>query len=174
MSEVIEIALVVAAAKNGVIGIENRLPWHLPADLKHFRDTTMGKPIIMGRKTFESIGKALPGRTNIVVSRNTELALPEGVLLAQDVAQAVEQAKQIALQTGVNEIMVIGGEQIYRVSMPLATRIYLTEVDADPEGDAFFAYQSTDWQRIELQSFEATDDNPYNYRFCILEKRATT
>lgn len=168
-----DIAFVVAAAKNGVIGIDNTLPWHLPEDMKHFRRVTMGKAIIMGRKTFASIGKALPGRTNIVLSQQTDLPLPEGVLLANNIEQALHFAEQVCQDEGHTEAMVIGGEQIYQLFMPYAKKLYLTEVNADINGDAFFHYVTQEWQLVSEESHLATDANPYDYRFCVLEKQAT-
>lgn len=166
MSQAISVAMIVAAAKNGVIGINNQMPWHLPEDLKYFRRVTMGKPIIMGRKTFESIGKALPGRLNIVISRQKDVQLPEGVVLQNSVGDALALAKQHAQEQGLSEVMVIGGEQIYRACMPFADMLYLTEVDAEPEGDAWFEYQPKEWQLRTAEQHLACDKNPYNYRFC--------
>lgn len=162
-----DVSLIVAAAENGTIGIENRLPWRLPEDLRYFKRVTMGKPVIMGRKTFESIGKPLPGRTNIVLSSQHDLSLPEGVVLAHSVAQALQAAAQV------QEVMIIGGEQIYQLFMPYATRLYLTEVQAVINGDARFLYNRNEWKLISTEQHFATDDNPYDYRFCVLEKQAT-
>lgn len=167
-----EIALIVAAASNGVIGINNTLPWHLPEDMKHFRQVTMGKAIIMGRKTFVSIGKALPGRTSIVLSQASDLDLPKGVLLANNVEQALHYAKQVCQDKGHTEAMVIGGEQIYNLFMPYANRLYLTEVKANIDGDAYFYYKKEDWQLVSEEAHRATEANPYDYRFCVLEKQA--
>ena len=124
------IELIAAAGRNGVIGAENRLLWRIPEDFAHFRRTTMGAPVVMGRRTWESIGRALPGRVNIVVSRRAP-ALPEGVLAARSLEKA------LALAAGSPRIFVIGGGEIYRQAMPLADRIWLTRIDADFEGDAF-------------------------------------
>lgn len=166
----ITVAMIVAAAKNGVIGLNNQMPWHLPEDLKYFRRVTMGKPVIMGRKTFESIGKPLPGRLNIVISRQKDLALPEGVVLQSSVEDAICYAKQYAEERGVNEVMVIGGEQIYRACMPIADTLYLTQVEAEPEGDAWFEYQAKEWRLLTAEQYLACDKNPYNYRFCEFER----
>lgn len=125
------IELIAAASRNGVIGAENRLLWRIPEDFAHFRRTTMGAPVVMGRRTWESIGRALPGRLNIVVSRRAP-ALPEGVLTARSLEKA------LVLAAGYPRIFVIGGGEIYRQAMPLADRIWLTRIDADFEGDAFF------------------------------------
>lgn len=135
-----KLAIIVAAAKNGVIGRNNQLPWHLPQDLKYFKAITLGKPVIMGRKTYESIGKPLPGRTNIVVTRSKDWVAVDGVVVTNSFEQALAAAQQ-ELDKGVqsfDEAMVVGGAEIYRSAMPLAHRIYLTQVDLEPEGDAIF------------------------------------
>ena len=125
-----KISIVVAVARNGVIGKDNALPWHLPGDLKRFKALTVGKPIIMGRKTFESIGKPLPGRLNIVLSRNTQLALPEGVLVAKNLDEALR------LSGDVSEVSVIGGSAVFAEALPRCDRLYLTLIDKDFDGDA--------------------------------------
>lgn len=127
------ISMIAAVAKNGVIGADNDMPWHLSTDLKRFKAVTMGKPIIMGRRTFESVGKALPGRLNLVVSRSKELTL-EGA----EVVSSLDQALERAAETGANEIMITGGGQIYKMMMEKADKLYITEVDASPEGDTYF------------------------------------
>lgn len=136
------IAAIAAVSENGVIGREGKLPWHIPADLKHFKKITMGKPIIMGRKTFESIGKPLPGRTNIIVSRT----LPDA---APDLESAIARAKEIAERDGVDEIMIIGGGEIFRQALPVTERVYLTIIEDDIEGDAFFPdLDDRDWREV--------------------------
>lgn len=137
MRDDVLVSMIVAMAKNRVIGIENRLPWHIPEDLKYFKAVTMGKPIIMGRKTYESIGRPLPGRANIVVTRNSDYA-PEGVMVVNNVIDALDCAKKQAKAVGESEIFIIGGEQLYRESLPFAEKIYLTEVEIALEGDAYF------------------------------------
>ncbi len=137
-----KLCLVVAVADNGVIGRNNQLPWYLPADLKHFKRTTLGKPVIMGRKTWESIGRPLPGRTNIVITRQAGYQA-DGARVVDTLDAAVELAESVALIDGVDEVMVIGGADIYRLALSRADRLYLTEVHADVEGDAFFP----DWER---------------------------
>jgi len=127
------ISLVVAAAQNGVIGSNGKMPWHLPADLKHFKNVTWGLPIIMGRKTFESLGKPLPGRQNIVITRNIDFR-PDGV----QVAAGPEQALSLASETDSNEVCVIEGGEIYKIFFEKANRIYLTRVQASMEGDTYF------------------------------------
>jgi dihydrofolate reductase len=163
-----KISLIVAVSRNGVIGIDNQLPWHLPEDLKYFKSVTMGKPIIMGRKTFDSIGRPLPGRTNIVITRNSSWQV-EGVEVAQTLAQAMTLGKLACAQADVDEVMVIGGEQIYRMTLPAADRLYLTEVQAEVEGDATFPeFDAKDWQQVSEQLPEVTDTHPY--RFIVLER----
>jgi dihydrofolate reductase len=125
------LTLVVAKARNGTIGRNNALPWHLPEDLAHFKRTTMGAPIIMGRKTWESIGRPLPGRRNIVVTRNPQLRI-EGC----EVTTSLEDAQRLC--AGVEQMFLIGGAQLYAEAMPCADRLIVTEIDADVEGDAFF------------------------------------
>jgi dihydrofolate reductase len=143
------IALIAAMAKNRVIGLNNGLPWRIPEDMRRFKSLTMGKPIIMGRKTFASIGKVLPGRTNIVVSRQHKLELA-GLTLASSLEQALELADQLKP----SEIMVIGGAQLYDQALPLASRMYLTFIDAEPPGDTFFpVFDPLDWQEQARESF---------------------
>ncbi len=131
----VRLSLIVACAKGGVIGRENQLPWRLPEDLKYFKQVTMGKPILMGRKTYESIGRPLPGRLNIVISRQASWLAPEGVSKAESVTAALQLSQR---KSDSAEVIVIGGEQIYRACLPLADRVYRTDIDLEVEGDAFF------------------------------------
>jgi dihydrofolate reductase len=133
----VPVALIAAVGENSVIGSEGQIPWRLPTDFAHFKRITLGKPLIMGRKTFESIGKPLPGRTSIVVTRQAGYA-PEGVAVCHSLAEALERAQQIAAAEGASEVMVGGGGEIYREAMPLADRLYITRVAASPDGDARF------------------------------------
>ncbi len=126
-----EIVLVAAVAENGVIGQGGVMPWHLPADLAHFKRVTWGHPILMGRRTFEAIGRALPGRRNIVLTRDPDFSAP-GIETASSLEQALERIGEAA------QVMVIGGAELYRIALPLAQRIYLTRIHASPEGDTFF------------------------------------
>jgi len=159
-----KISIVVAMAANRVIGNNNQLPWHLPADLKHFKQTTMGKPILMGRKTWESIGRALPGRTNIVITRDENYAAPGCV-----VVHSIEAAMQAAQQQ--DEVMVIGGAEFYRQVLPRADTIYLTRIHQDFEGDAFFPeLDETGWQEVARVDCDADDRNPYAYSFIRLDR----
>ncbi len=146
------LAIVVAVAKRGVIGKEGGLPWRIPEDLKHFKNVTMNHAMIMGRKTHESIGKALPGRRNIVVSRELRLEIP-----GCEVAESFEHALQMA-RTNDEEPRVIGGASIYELALPLATKIYMTEIHRDVEGDAFFpAFDRSAWTETERRHAETPD-----------------
>ncbi|MCZ6830051.1 MAG: type 3 dihydrofolate reductase [Gammaproteobacteria bacterium] len=163
-----KISLIAAVAENGVVGRNNQLPWYLPEDLKYFKRTTLGKPVMMGRKTFASIGKPLPGRTNIVISRQPDLALT-GVRVVADVSSAVELAAEI---DGCEELMVIGGAEIYALCLPLAQRLYLTEVHAAVGGDVYFPdWDRTQWQQCFRERHGASGPNPYDYSWVIYERR---
>jgi dihydrofolate reductase len=150
MKNTISLCLIAALAKNRVIGRDNQLPWHLPADLKHFKAKTFGKPIIMGRKTWDSLGRPLPGRLNLVVSRQPELALA-GAEVFHSLEAAIARAEQWAQESGQTEIMLIGGAQLYEQALPLAGRMYLTRVGLSPQGDAWFPeFPERDWEhRLE-------------------------
>ena len=162
--------MIVAMAENRVIGINNKLPWHLPNDLKYFKQVTMGKPIVMGRKTFESIGKPLPGRTNIVITRNAGW-VSDGVKVAHSLNQAYELAAAIGEIDGQSELMIIGGDQIYQSSLSEVDRIYLTQVHASVEGDAWFPELDwSQWKEIGREDFSAEGPNPYDYSFIVLER----
>jgi len=159
------ISLIVAKSKNNVIGKNNQLPWHLPADLAHFKNVTMGKPIIMGRKTFESIGKPLPGRRNIIITRNKNYAA-QGC----DVFYSLDDALN-ALKNEM-EVMIIGGANLYSQMLERASRLYLTEVDVDIDGDVFFSSPDpTKWQLISEQKCPIDQKNQYAYCFQVWEKR---
>lgn len=164
------LALIVAMGENGVIGDAGAMPWHLSSDLKRFRALTMGKPMIMGRKTFESIGRALDGRDTIIVTRQAELAVP-GTHVAASLDEAIEQGRRLAARRGVGEIMVIGGAQIYALALPLADLIYLTRVHATPHGDTHFPdFDPDDWRELarERQPAGARDD--FETTFTTLER----
>ena len=166
------LALIVAQGRNRVIGNENRLPWYLPEDLRYFKQVTLGKPIIMGRKTYESIGKPLPGRTNIVITRDPDW-FAEGVKLSASLEEAVEIAEAQALVDGVDEAVIIGGAQIYAQSLSLVDRLYMTEVDAEPEGDAWFPEVDYSlWSELARESFPAGDQpDRYPYAFVVYERK---
>lgn len=165
-----KIALIVALGRNRAIGLNNRMPWHLPEDLKYFKRVTLGKPVIMGRNTFESIGRPLPGRPNIVISRN-EGYEAQGITVAHSLEAALKVA-QALLPAGQDEVMVIGGAQIYAQAIAKADRLYLTEIDAGPEADAFFpAFERAQWQQVMCESHAAGDGNPVAYSFVVLDRR---
>jgi dihydrofolate reductase len=167
---VLQLAVIVAAAENGVIGRNNTLPWHLPGDLRYFKQVTMGKPIVMGRKTFDSIGRPLPGRTNIVITRNPDFRA-EGVRVAASLDEALRLAADIALTDGAPELVVIGGVEIYRASIPRADRLYITEVHASVEGDAFLPrIDWAHWREIGRERHSASDANPYDYSFVVYQR----
>lgn len=177
MSETLPLALMVAMAKNRCIGINNTLPWHLPEDLKHFKQTTTGKPVIMGRKTYDSIGRPLPKRTNIVITRNASWQT-EGVEVAGSLASAIELARLSAQTTGAEEAVIMGGQQIYTEALSgdasKVTRLYITRVHADIDGDAFFPYfDESYWQLASKEDYYADPQNPYNYSFECWQKNAT-
>lgn len=160
------LSLVVAMAENRVIGLEQRLPWHLPADLMHFKAITLGKSVIMGRRTYASIGRPLPGRRNIVVTRNPALAVP-----GCTVAGSLEEA--LAASAG-EEVMVIGGAQLYREALPHAQRIHLTLVHAAVEGDTWFPELPPDvWRETACEEHPADARNPYPMTFLVLERAGT-
>lgn len=159
------ISLIVAMAENRVIGRGNQMPWHLPADLRHFKAVTLDKPVIMGRKTFQSIGRPLPGRRNIVISRNINW-LAEGVECVSSLDAALQ------LVTGVAEAMIIGGGQLYREALPLAQRLYLTHIQLSvTDADTWFPdYTGYQWQVLQEEQHEPDEKNPYHYRFETLER----
>ncbi|WP_213999307.1 type 3 dihydrofolate reductase [Arsukibacterium sp.] len=158
-------AMIAAMAKGRVIGKNNQMPWHLPADLKHFKAVTMGKPVLMGRKTFQSIGRPLPGRRNIVISRTTP-DNKQGVEWFSSVEQALAALSDSA------EVMVIGGGEIYRQCLPFADILYLTEIELDAEGDAYFPdyLAAGNWQLIAEQQYAADAVNPHPYKFITLQR----
>ena len=159
-----EITLIAAMAHGRVIGKDNAMPWHLPADLRHFKALTLGKPVVMGRLTFDSLGRPLPGRHNIVLSRDPQLQLA-GVTVVASPEQAIAAAGDVA------ELMIIGGAQIYHQFLPLATRLELTLIDLQVEGDAYFpAYEDGSWQQISSETRDADADNPHACQFVRLER----
>jgi dihydrofolate reductase len=143
------LVLVAAVAENGVIGLDGGMPWRLPGDLKHFKRTTLGKPVIMGRRTFDSIGrKPLPGRPNIVLTRDRNFRA-DGVISAATVDEAIQAAEREAAKSGADEIAIIGGSTLYEETLPRADRLYLTEVHANPKGDTRFpSFNRAEWREI--------------------------
>lgn len=166
----IEIVLVAARADNGIIGSGGALPWRLPSDLKHFRSLTLGKPVIMGRRTFESLGKPLDGRDNIVVTRDPRFEA-EGIILAFGLDRALRVARDLALGRGAREIAVIGGAEIFAQALPLADAIELTEVHASPEGDTRFpTLAGSEWREVSRQYHEAGPRDSAPCSFVRLER----
>jgi dihydrofolate reductase len=164
------ISMIVAAAENGVIGRDGQLPWRQPTDLKTFRRLTMGRPIIMGRKTFQSIGKPLDGRANIVVTRDP-LFRPPGVQCVASVEAAVTHARGLVAASENPEIMIIGGAEVYRAALPLATRLYLTRIHATPSGDATFATPSaTVWRQVSATPLPRAAGDDHEATLLILER----
>ncbi len=158
------LSLIVAMDRNRLIGSDNRLPWHLPADLRHFKDLTLGKPVVMGRLTYESIGRPLPGRHNIVISRDPRYRA-EGCTIVPSIEDALAAAE------GAAEVMVIGGASLYAAYLPRAGRLYLTRIDAAFEGDAWFPeLDPSAWREVAREAHPADADNPHPYAFIVLER----
>ncbi len=165
------ISIIVAAARNGVIGRNGGMPWRMPSDLKHFRALTLGKPVIMGRKTFQAIGKPLPGRDTIVVTRDKAFK-PDGISIAASLEAAIAIANERATARGVEEIMIAGGGEIYRASLPRADRVYLTVIAATLDGDATFPpLPQAEWERTSERPMARTDDDDFDAIFTIFERR---
>ena len=158
-------SIIVTRTLNHVIGKDNTMPWHLPVDLAWFRQNTIGKPVIMGRKTYESIGRLLPKRPNIILSRSGFEA--EGAYSASNLAQAMELAKTFA---NMDEIMIIGGEELYKQALSQADTLYLTEIQANIEGDTFFEFDVENWALQSEQYSDIDMQNPYQCRFMIWKK----
>jgi dihydrofolate reductase len=160
------ISMIAAMANERIIGDDNQMPWHLPADLQHFKRVTMDKPVVMGRKTFESIGRPLPGRRNIVITRNVTYQA-EGI----EVVSSPEEA--LTLLEGTEEVMVIGGGNIYSQFLPLAERLYLTFIDLTVAGDTQFPDYEKDYQWVEVESeaHQPDERNKYGYTFVTLHKK---
>ncbi len=170
------LSMIVATADNNIIGKDNDMPWHLPADLAYFKKVTLGKPIIMGRKTYESIGRPLPGRRNIVISRDeTYIPKGKGAAIGVDVVTSVEQA--LSLVDGsdgneaVDEIMVIGGGAIYQHCLPNADRLYVTHIKAAIDGDTQFPnYDDGNWRKTDSELRQSDDKNAYDLDFCVYQR----
>ncbi len=156
-----KLSMIVALGRNRVIGIDNVMPWHIPADLKYFKAVTVGKPVVMGRKTLQSIGKPLPDRTNIVITRDSSFSA-DGVTVVSSPEEAIAEAKVTADEIGVEEVMIIGGGQIYKYLIHQVGRLYLTEIDMAPEGHAFFPdfRAVADWKEIRREHHPAEGDQP--------------
>ena len=159
------ISMIAALANNRVIGLDNKMPWHLPAELQLFKRATLGKPIVMGRNTFESIGRPLPGRLNIVMSRQADYQ-PEGVTVVATLDEAVTAAGDV------EELMIIGGATIYQQCLPMADQLYLTHIDLTTTGDTWFPdYNIYQWQELVSEIYPADEKNPHDYRFSLLARQ---
>jgi dihydrofolate reductase len=157
------LSIIVAMAKNGVIGKSGGLPWYLPAELAYFKKVTTGHPIIMGRKTHESIGRALPDRKNIVITHDKDYKA-KGCVVVDSLESAVKAAK------GAEEAFIIGGESIYKLALPKADKLYLTKIDADIDGDRFFRYDTSEWKQVWSEKHAKDEKNPYDFEFTMLER----
>ena len=165
-----KISLIAAMDKNRVIGHNKGLPWHLPADLLWFRKNTLGKPIVMGRRTFESIGRPLPGRTNIVLTRD-EMFEAEGCIVEYNIEDALRAAENVIGDNNDAEVIFIGGGQLFRQMIWRADRIYLTRIEAEFEGDTLFPeIRVADWTIVWQEELRQSEGNPFNMRFMILER----
>ncbi|OPH51646.1 type 3 dihydrofolate reductase [Vibrio campbellii] len=157
------ISMIAAMADNRIIGKDNQMPWHLPADFAWFKRCTMGKPVVMGRKTYESIGRPLPGRLNIAISRDSSLSI-EGVTTVTSIEQALEVAGEV------EEVMIIGGGAIYAACLPMANKLYVTHIEAEIEGDTQFPDWGNEFKETYSEAYQADEKNAYNMRFTVLEK----
>ena len=161
------ISAIVAMAKNRVIGRDNEIPWYLPEDFKWFKKNTLGHCIIMGRKCFESIGRPLPKRTNIIISRDM-FYIASGCI----VAHSLEEALEIARRESETEAFIIGGGEIYRQSMHLLDKLYITDVDLEVDGDVFFPeFNESEWETVFVESHSKDEKNEHNYHFRVLERK---
>ena len=160
------ISFIVAVTDNNVIGKDNTIPWYLPADLAHFKQTTMGHPIIMGRKTHKSIGRTLPGRYNVVITRQKDYQAADGCA----VVDSIEEALNLPKVKADSEVFIIGGAEIYNQAMALADRIYLTRIHTKVEGNKFFKFDESQWREVSRQEYQGDDKNPHDYDFTILER----
>ncbi|MFB1074648.1 type 3 dihydrofolate reductase [Vibrio diabolicus] len=157
------ISMIAAMADNRIIGKDNQMPWHLPADFAWFKRCTMGKPVVMGRKTYESIGRPLPGRLNIVISRDETLKI-EGVTTVTSIEQALDVAGDV------EEVMIIGGGAIYASCLPMANKLYVTHIEAAIDGDTQFPDWGDQFKETYSETYQADEKNAYNMRFTVLEK----
>lgn len=158
-----QITLIAAMGKNREIGLAGQMPWHLPAELQHFKKATLGRAIVMGRKTWQAIGRPLPGRQNIVISRNAGFKA-DGAEVVGSLQQALEQSNS-------NEVMVIGGGQLYELALPIAQRLILTQIDIEPEADTWFPpWKPDEWRTVQIQDLAADESNPLAYRIIELQR----
>jgi len=159
-----QLSIIVAMDRNRVIGKGDTLPWHISSDLKNFKKITMGKPIVMGRKTHESIGRPLPGRENIILTRD-KIYKTEGCTVLHSMEEIFEHCKDV------DEVMITGGSEIYKLSLEQASRLYLTEVHTEIEGDTYFPeFDRDEWDEVSREDFEADEKNEFDYSFVLLER----
>jgi len=162
-----DISIIVAVANDNIIGFENTMPWHLPADLKHFKAITTGHHVIMGRNTYESLGKPLPNRTNIVITRNKSYQVEDGVLMFN----VLEDAIKHVVGKNDEEAFVIGGAEIYNLALPLSNKMYITNIDIDVDGDTYFpSFDENEWRLKDSVTHQADEINPYIYTFNNFER----
>ena len=160
------LSIIVAASENNVIGIHNHLPWHLPVDMKYFKDTTMGKPIVMGRKSFEELGRVLPGRPNIMITRQADFK-KEGLIVVPSLEAGIEKAKTFNTE----EIFITGGGEIFKIALPMVDRVYITRVHATVEGDTYFpAFNTEGWKLIKNERHEKDEKHAYALTFEVWER----
>jgi dihydrofolate reductase len=168
----LRLSLLVAMAKNRVIGRDNKLPWHLPADLKHFKYLTMGQTIVMGRKTYESIGKPLPCRVNIIITRQAGYEVP-GATVVSTIDDALLMCEKIRSINGEN--FIIGGEELYRQTLKMCQRIYITEIQRDFEGDVYFPeVDPNEWEETQRHKHISENDTNLEYHFVVLDRKSST
>ncbi|XSG82884.1 MAG: dihydrofolate reductase [Methyloligella sp. ZOD6] len=166
------ISLVVAVGENGAIGLDGELPWRISSELKHFRKVTMGKPIVMGRRTYDSLGRCLDGRLNIVITRDRSFEVLPGGAVAHSLAEALQRGREEAALTGADEIAVIGGEALFKESLPIADRLYFTEVHASPEADTWFPdWNREEWEEVSRQRYEAGPKDEHPFSIVVLERK---
>lgn len=164
------ISLIAAVARNGIIGSNKDLPWRIKSEMQYFKRTTIGKPIVMGRKSLESLGKPLPGRANIVITRNPDFYV-EGCIIVPSLQAGLDAARDIALRDGIDEIFIGGGADIYRQTLPLAQKLYLTEVHLEPEGDTSFPdFDRSAWQETKREFHAALPGETADYTITVLER----
>ena len=167
----VRIAMIAGVAENGVIGSDQTIPWRVPSDMAFFKKTTMGKPIVMGRKQYETVGRPLPGRTNIVVTRQVGYQ-PEGVLVFSSIDAALDKAREIAQADGVDEIMIIGGGELYAQLIDRADRLYITHIDLNPAGDVLFpVIRHEDWAIVDLPEVTPSPKDEATYRVKVYDRR---
>jgi dihydrofolate reductase len=167
----VRVAMIAGVAENGVIGVDGRIPWRIPSDMAFFKRTTMGKPIIMGRKQYESVGRPLPGRTNLVVSRRPGYQ-PDGVIVINDLDAAIDHAIAIAEADGAEEVMVIGGGEIYAQAMGRADRLYISHVALRPAGEVVFpVIDPARWRQVGQPSVEPSPKDDAAYRIAVYDRR---